>query len=431
LEDGSYETNDTANLHALASAHEKVFWAEADAATPVSADSRAAATQATNESLATIRNAVAKTSAGLNEAVERVLAGDLTPQAALRERESAITQAEANFEAESAIVSQHLSDALENFAAGKIDAQTLNAVFHAAGHPQTGVERFAEVHSALRADRDHVAALERAILGSDTGNSDPSLNGTELSLLAEVAKWQDIATRNATGDLSGVSNDEFGFGTTRQDLLRAADHAQKKADNAKAELLALRQTHRTRLAAELTKRGVDLGDHDRLIAEAELSATQKASPGIAAVIASRGGLVTATGEKLPFVGGLVEAARILPYASTALKLQHGEPVPPEELEALSAFVRFAGAEPGFWTKAVDGITELPGFATELYATGGIATAVKEGGLKVLKEALIRAATKEGRQQLAEVMARSSARNVTGAWAKRHTAKNAAFRLSSG
>jgi hypothetical protein len=435
LEDGSYETNDTANLHALTSAHEKVFWAEADAAAPVSADSRAAATQATNESLATVRDAVARTSAGLNEAVERVeqrvLAGDLTPQAALRERETAITQAEAKSEAESALVSQHLSDALENFAAGKIDAQTLNAVFHAAGHPQTGVERFAEVQSALQADRDHVAALEKVILGSDAGNSDPSLNGTELSLLAEVAKWQDIATRNATGDLSSVSNDEFGFGTTHQDLLRAADHAQKKADRAKAELLALRQTHRTRLAAELTRRGVDLGDHDRLITQAELSATQKASPGIAAVIASRGGLVTATGEKLPFVGGLVQAARILPYASTALKLQHGEPVPPEELEALSAFVRFAGVKPGFWTKAVDGITELPGFATELYATGGIATAVKEGGLKVLKEALIRAATKEGRQQLAEVMARSSARNVSGAWAKHHTAKNAAFRLSSG
>ncbi|HYF35934.1 MAG TPA: hypothetical protein VD994_11630, partial [Prosthecobacter sp.] len=133
----------------------------------------------------------------------------------------------------------------------------------------------------------------------------------------------------------------------------------------------------------------------------------------------------------PFAGGLIESARLLPYAITAMKLEDGQEVAAEELEALSSFVRFSGSDPGFWTKAADGITELPGFAVELYTTAGIASAVKAGGMKVLKEALLRAATKEGRKQLAEVMVRSSAKNAVGAWAKNHAAKNVAFRIGSG
>ncbi|HYF37594.1 MAG TPA: hypothetical protein VD994_19995, partial [Prosthecobacter sp.] len=254
LEDGSFETSDPNNLKVLNDAQEKVYWS--DPATPAKPEARAATTKATNEALETLREAAGKSSERITEAVERVETrvrlGELSPEAAVREREKAITEAEAHFETESATINQQLNDALKNFSEGKIDAQTLNAVFHAAGHPQTGVERFAEVQADLRKDQEHVAALESVILGKDLGNSDPSLNGTELALLTDIAKWQDIATRNASPptELSAMDSSENPW--TREDSLRASAEAQKKADQLKTELGELRATRRQKLAAELT-----------------------------------------------------------------------------------------------------------------------------------------------------------------------------------
>lgn len=363
----------------------------------------------------------------------QVRTGKISPEVGAKQRETAIEKAMQEFDAELREDNSTLEDSLNDYAAGAIDADTLNSIFHAAGASQTGVESFRDNQAAIQKRAETLAALEGVALGDDDGRSNPAFNGEEMRLLAEIAEQQDIADRNgADNAMSYISQDAYGFAPTQKDLTRASEQAQARATAAKTKLAEIRATNRAKMVAELEAKGItDPAEQAKLIAETELKAAAKARPGFMDVVASRGGVVDATLQKLPFAGGVFEATHILPYAMTALALESGQTPPPEELEALAAFVRFSSESPTFIAKALDGITALPGFATELYATGGIVTAVKKAGNAGLKAALTKMATAQGKEQLAKVMARSSADNVVGAWAKGNAKKALAYRIGSG
>lgn len=410
-EDGAYETTQVGSLSALADAGERVYW---KGATPVAPEERAAKAEQSKESIAIL----SETSKAIRDEgqkaydriMDRVRAGRMTEEQGEAEWQRALADNEKRFSESSGESEAILEDALRDFQEGRIDAGSLNAMFHAAGAAKTGIEAFKEVQARLKADEEHAMAIESAILGEDgSGAEDVTLNGEMLALSAELAKG--IESQAFPIILPGG---QFSNATPDQKAKAESDVQAGRAKNIAAlrdRIEKARAEREAKLSKILTERGVDVGDHARLIAQAELSATEKARPGIGSMIASRGGLASALGEKLPFAGGLVEAVRILPYAVTASKMEAGEQVTEEELAALSEFVRFAGTDSTFIAKVTDGVSALPGFITELYTTAGIATAVKKAGTEGLKAALMRTVTKEGRARLAKASAAAIAKKA--------------------
>lgn len=424
-------TNQPDTLEALASAGEKAFWQDPQRP-QATQEARVAKTKAANDSLSFLQESAAKRTQAYrtlsDRLMDRVKRGEIDPAQAQEEEDKELARYEQQHAADAEVANRHLNDALRDFHEGAIDSGTLNAVYHAAGAAQSGVEAFKERLAQLRREDEHVAALKKVI---GDGAEDPGLNGQAMALTQELRTAQERAAfyhdpKNAVhpGPRGLIVDDTENF----RELGKAE---QTKATALAEKLNTLRQAWKSKLATELTKRGVDTADQPALIARAELDSIRSGNPGVAAVVASRGGTGAAMAEKLPFAGGVIEATRLLPYAATALKLQNGEQPSPEEMDALGEFIRFSGQDPSFVAKISDVVASLPGFAIELASTAGVATAVKGVTQEGLQKALVWAAQKEGRKAFAEVAARSAAGNVVSAWGKRNAIKHGAFRLASG
>ena len=189
--DGSFETSQVDNLTSLSQAGERVYWSDPTSkATP---ETRTAKTKQANEAITVVQTLSEELTQGVQDAQQRIVdevrAGRLSPESAQRAQDKAIAGYEAAHSEQVATRGQFLYDALRDFSEGQIDAGTLNALYHAAGSPSTGVEAFQEMQAQLAKDKEHVDALEKVILGEDgTGKDDPTLNGTALGLSAQIAE---------------------------------------------------------------------------------------------------------------------------------------------------------------------------------------------------------------------------------------------------
>ena len=418
LSDGSYETSTADNLRALTDSGTKAYWSDPTRQTTApTTEARAAKAKAANDAIASISATREKaTKAVLDERTrieDSMKRGDITPEQAQAKLDAVVEQNSQQFATEQAQAGKQLNNALRDFSEGLIDGTTLNSIFHAAGSEKSGIEAFQEVQAELKKEDEHVSALQNLIVANPDKNS---VGAKALALSTKIAQ-------DAQEYQGWLNAPESGGGEDSDSDTRAIE-AEKRMSANMVELAALREKQRAELTAELTKRGVPAEDQASLIARAELNAAQQLRVGMGEKIEAKGGIAGYAATKLPFVGGIVDAANVLPYASTALKLQRGETATPEELEALSEFVRFSGRDSTWTSKVGETIAALPGFITELATTSGIATAAKEGGTKALASALQWAAKKEGREALAAQMAKSSASNVVGAWAKQ-SAKNKA------
>ncbi len=386
--DGAFETSQVANLAALVKDGQRVYFRQEGATTAVTPEARKAKAEEAASTIAAIKEATTAKTIKLSEQRDRlqslVSRGKLTQEDATAQLEALYTGDDAGFDAEAEIVNQKLDSAVQDFFDGNLDAGSLDAMLHAAGSPKTSAEVVTEAAKARRVDDIHVNAI-KPFVG----------DGQDAK---RMALSQQISAAVASGEPS---------------------------EELRKQLSDLRDQRRSTLSAELTKRGVDLAEQPRLIARAELEAVSQA--GILETVEARGGVLATIGGKLPFVGGAVEAVGLLPYAETAMKMELGEPVNADEMEAFTEFIRFSGKDTTFATKVADVITALPGFVVELATTGGIATAVKKGGLAVLKEALMKAATKEGKERIAKATAEAVARKFGKDAPKRY----AAWRIGSG
>ena len=366
----AHETSQPDSLEALAKSGSKAFWLDPSRSTAPTPDVREASTKAANDSVGVLTKFNEERASAHRDTVrqlaDRVRRGELSQEEARAEEDGALAAYEKAHESDLVAASQKRDNALRDFQEGRIDSDTLNTVFHAAGSAKSGVEAFKERLGELQKHQDASAKLVELIVGDGSASDDPGLNGQALALANEVAQLK--------------AEGSYGLAKDKQ-----------------AELAQLRATHTDKLRVELTKMGIDAGAHDAIIANAELQATSKVRPGVAANVAAKGGVGAWAAEKLPFVGGVIEATRLLPYAETANKLERGEQPSKEELDQLNEFVRFSQQNRTFAAQVVDGIASLPGFAIELASTEGIANAVKLGGMKGLTMALKKMATSEGRE----------------------------------
>jgi len=366
----AHETSQPDSLEALAKSGSKAFWLDPSRSSAPTPDVRKASTKAANDSVSVLTKFNEERAAAhrdiMNGLAARVRSGEISPDEAQAEQDKAVTAYEKAHEADAFAAGQKLDNALRDFQEGRIDSDTLNTVFHAAGSTKSGVEAFKDRLGDLRKRQDATDKLTKLIIGDGSASDDPGLNGQSLALANEIAQLKEGGS--------------YGLAKEKQ-----------------TELAQLRSAHADKLRGELVKMGIDAGEHDAIIANAELQATSKVRPGVAANVAAKGGVGAWAAEKLPFVGGVIEAARLLPYAETASKLERGETPSKEELDQLNEFVRFSNQNPTFAAQTVEGLTSLPGFAIELASTEGIANAVKLGGMKGLTVALKKMATSEGRE----------------------------------
>ena len=372
----AHETSQPDSLESLAKSGSKAFWLDSSRSTAPTPDVREASTRAANDSVGVLTKFNEERASAHRDTVrqiaDRVRRGELSQEEARAEEDGALAAYERAHESDLVAASQKLDNALRDFQEGRIDSDTLNTVFHAAGSAKNGVEAFKERLGELQKHQDASSKLVEIIVGDGSASDDPGLNGQALALANEVAQLK--------------AEGSYGLAKDKQ-----------------AELAQLRATHADKLRAELTKMGIDAGAHDAIIANAELQATSKVRPGVAANVAAKGGVGAWAAEKLPFVGGVIEAARLLPYAETASKLERGETPSKEELDQLNEFVRFSNQNPTFAAQAVEGLASLPGFAIELALTEGIANTVKLAGMKGLTTALKKMATSEGRELMSKAL----------------------------
>jgi N12 class adenine-specific DNA methylase len=424
------ETSQEDTLEALAETGKKAYWSDPKRTEQPDDATRASRTQANTMAVAALQERtkarVEGQQAVRDRIADRLKRGELSVEAAAAEEDRALADYEAQHEADSQAIGSQLGDALDDFQAGKIDSDTLNTVFHAAGSSRTGVEAFKEHLAGQRKDDEHVAALS-AVMGGDAlaGKGGETLDATTRLAVAkgkagdEWAFAKDVVKAVATIVTPFMQDDDAklaaGLAITGKGSDTYTKVQQAKAIQAAAALEKLRTDRRTALAQELTKRGVDVADHARLMARAELE-TMPADVGVLETIAARGGAESTLRQKMPFIGGLMQAERILPFAETALKLERGEQPAKEEMDALVEFIRFSQREGSGLTKVVDTLTELPAFVTELASTSGIASGVKYAGLKGAKAALQKIVTKEGRELVAKSLAKwteTAGRNQIG------------------
>lgn len=435
LPDGSYETTQPENLAALVKDGAKVFWKQDGAASTATPETRAAKIAEAAQTITEVKTAAQETAA--KAAAERdrlqglVNKGTMTPEAANAALDALVAADLDNAESSAAIANRKLDSSIQDFMDGQIDAGTLDSILHAAGSPSTAAEVVADATQQRKIENEHVTALKTKIEGDP---NDPLLSGESLKLAKKIKDIEDpgflkkwggwLKGTPALAALGGIV-DTIGAVDWLMDPSLWGKAEAEKASILKSRLADMRQQSKDMLAKELTGRGVDLADQPRLIARAQLEAERDS--GILEVAASRGGVAQAVGEKLPFVGALLEADRLLPFAETAYKLQSGTEVDADEMEAFTEFIRFAGNDQAFFTKVTDTVASLPGYVIELVATSGIASAVRVGGTKLLKEALIAAATKEGKERLVK----ASAEAVAKKFGKDHAKKYAAWRIGSG
>lgn len=435
LPDGSYETTQPENLAALAKDGSKVFWKQDGAASTATPESRAAKAAEAAQTIAEVKTAAqemtAKTATERDRLQGLVNQGVMTPEHANAALEALIDSDDAQSDNAASVVNRKLEGAVRDFMDGQIDAKTLDSILHAAGSPSSAAEVAAEATQQRKVEDEHIAALKTKIEGDP---NDPLLSGEALKLSKKVRdienpgflqKWGGWLKASPIGMTLGAIMDTIETVDWLADPSLWGKQEAEKAAILKTRLAEMRQQSKDTLAKELTKRGVDLADQPRLIARAQLEAERNS--GIMEVAASRGGVAQAVGEKLPFVGAILEADRLLPFAETAYKLQAGEQVDADEMEAFSEFIRFAGNDQAFFTKVADTVASLPGYVVELASTSGVASAVRAGGTRVLKEALMAAATKEGKERLVK----ASAEAVAKKFGKDHAKKYAAWRIGSG
>jgi len=435
LPDGSYETTQPENLAALAKDGAKVFWKQDGAASTATPETRAAKAAEVSSTVAEIKSTIQANADRQSKERDRlqglVNSGQMTAEHANAALDAMTDAGDTEFQKEAEVINQKLQVVVNDFLDGQVDAKALDAALHAAGSPSTAAEIVAEAAQSRKAEDEHVSALRSKI---EADPNDPALSGDALKLQKRIGdieapgflkKYGGWLKATPVGMVIGAIADTVGAAEWLADpSLWGKDEAEKAAA-LKGRLAELRTKSKETLAAELTKRGVDLADQPRLIARAQLEATRDST--FAETIASRGGAAQAVAEKLPFIGAVMEADRLLPFAETAYKLEAGQQIGADEMEAFTEFMRFAGRDSTFLNKVTDTITALPAYVVELASTSGIASAVRTGGTQVLKQVLLKAATKEGKERLA----RASAEAIAKKFGKENAKKYAAWRIGSG
>jgi len=123
------------------------------------------------------------------------------------------------------------------------------------------------------------------------------------------------------------------------------------------------------------------------------------------------------GEKyLPFVGAVPSIKDAMSLYGAAKRLEKGENTPVDDY-VLAKFKAESERDSTFGAKVTNILTEIPSFALELAATGGIFTGVKAATQKAITEGLETGVEKTARRKMLESLVTRSAGSAAGATAQ--------------
>ena len=273
-------------------------------------------------------------------------------------------------------MAKEANQALLDFSNGNLSAQQFQEIWKTAGMEGDAIETYKELEAEFAKEEALYQGIVERQKGKDAVQPPaylPPEFKDETAFLKAYFSWKEDPTQKEPGGI------------------RLFDDTRKMFESFEKERSEFDSTVR----AELEKEGIN-GDRINEMLKS------------AAFEGFRGRIKTARDvqkethvtDLIPFISGIHEAKTVYPAAMAALALQNGEEISEEQEAVLEDFIIEASRDMTAGAQIMSIWRDLPAFAGELWATGGLYTAGKKGTMKLATQALEAILKKKGANILA-------------------------------
>jgi len=270
------------------------------------------------------------------------------------------------------------------------------------------IESQAQFDAKLETARDHFRGVPQKPAKIETTGAPEG--GLDLRLPTEG-----VAKTTPSGEELPQLIDKPGFykGERINDILNEFGPTQKKAD-----VLRLLREGKLQKGEELRQATEDMppmpeADRIRMIGEAQTDYLyEEHVKDLNNFYTKWQNIKDNPSQLVPFLSGAVEAKHIIDLSQAVGRFEEGTETL-EDIDLLQSYLEQGDKDSTFAYKVFDVLAQLPAFAGELYATGGVYTAVKKGTIEATEKLAKKWLTGVGKKQLEKKIADRLAVKILG------------------